>query len=457
MSFKKIFPWFIMAMMTAMTTFTSCSDEDEPDNPNSVTHKVELTTSYSDNGVSIELSPYIDVKDIARYSYNIVESGIYMMVDGKPSTTDMQPLNKWIDNVAVEGSLLSFSFTPSTGENRYAIVDVTLTKDNGNQVIINTTIYQEGKKADEPVPGGDEISYSMRLSIVSSTGEDLLDPATPYNLCGSGIHWSLNNSYPPSGTLAENPRRDEATGMRYVTVSRTFDNETVDREDSYVIYWAMGVNTATITVSEADAEGNRTYTIDGGDPQTLVKDKLITLVTPPAENLHYKPYNVLFQCADIKGNLTDSFYITVTDDEQNKYYPSATAGAPAYSWVMPAGGFVCPFFLTEEEQDVTFSGVRIPSSLSTIYGSEIEFNAKNLFVLGNFDQTRPMYKTFIITLWSKEGDIVKAGYDIRLVNEVRQIANFKMMHFHVYLNGEDMTGEDGSTGIITLKEQTPSA
>lgn len=236
MSFKKIFPWFIMAMMTAMTTFTSCSDEDEPDNPNSVTHKVELTTSYSDNGVSIELSPYIDVKDIARYSYNIVESGIYMMVDGKPSTTDMQPLNKWIDNVAVEGSLLSFSFTPSTGENRYAIVDVTLTKDNGNQVIINTTIYQEGKKADEPVPGGDEISYSMRLSIVSSTGEDLLDPATPYNLCGSGIHWSLNNSYPPSGTLAENPRRDEATGMRYVTVSRTFDNETVDREDSYVIY-----------------------------------------------------------------------------------------------------------------------------------------------------------------------------------------------------------------------------
>ncbi len=457
MAEKKLFLWLLTALMAV--TFAACSDKDEPDGPDSVSYTIETTTSYKDNNAVIDLSRYVDSNDISGFRYDVTESGTFTMVDGKPVASGAASAERWIDDVTLDGDHMVISFTPSVGENRYAVIDVTFNKKDGSQVVVKATVYQEGKKGDEPGPSAEDLSYSLRLSIVSSDGKDLLNPLTPYNLVGSGISWVLNNSYPPSGTKAENPATDEATGMRYVTIRGNVDDSTVNRSDTYVVYWAEGVNSASIVVSEADGEGLRTYSLNGAEPQPLEDGRLITLTTPSGDDFRYKPLNVIMQCADIKGNLTDAFYITATDDDNNEYEPSATPGAPAYDWKEDIAGiwFTGPLCLTEDAVDAAFTGVRIPSALYNLVGNEVEFNANNLFVLGNFDQTEDMDKSYLISLLDKEDGYRKAVYRIRVVNEVTQIANFKVKHFRLYLDGKDVTRDYLNTGVLTLMEQPLSA
>lgn len=451
MTYKNILPRFMMVLM-AVLTLAACSDKDEPGNIDTVTHYINARASFRDYRQQIDYTPYIDIEDVTKYEFAIIETGSFVIVDGKPITRKMDSVDNWVTDNKVAFDFLFIFFSSNFDENRYAVVNAIFTKNDGSKVVLNITLFQEGKKR-IPVPEGADYSYTLRISVIAADGSDLLDPDHPYTICGDGLSWFLNGSFPESATSAEHPLTDETTGLKYVTIDRAVKSGQYNLPDIYLLSWALGINSVTLEVSEADAEGGRTYTIDGGESQPLEKDGLITLVTPPAESLHYKPLAIPIRVEDVQGHPTDRLYLTATGADGVEHTAPAIPGNPIYYRQPAPGGPIWPFLLADEEPELTYYGLFVPYDFLDIYGSRhIEYKKGSLYALGEYASTKPFDETFTIKLKTKDGDLTHGTYTVRIVNYVKQIANYKKSSPTVTING-DMT-DFGLNSYITLREQS---
>lgn len=458
MTYKKILPRFIMALMSVVAvTLPSCSDNDEPDSSERGIIKIEKTARFSDRDAAIELSAYgIDLSEIVKADYNLKETGSFTTVNDKPVLSPGNlPDPEWLTaGVDKQFECIYCEFSPNLDEthHRYAIFEMKLTKDDGSRVVVNVTLYQEGK--DTTLPAGVDRSYTMRISVVADDGSDLLDPAHPYTIWGKehGLGIDISGEWPDFCLKAEAPLIDEATGRRYIPVERTFAPESLNLPEKQRISWGLFANKAVVVVSEADTEGQRTYTIDGGEPKPLEKDGLITLVTPPAESLHYKPLAIPIKVLDVNGNPTDRLYLTATGADGVEHTAPAIPGNPVYSRQPAPGGSIWPELLADDEPEITYYGLFVPYDLLDIYGSRpIEYKKGSLYALGEYDSTKPFEETFTIRLKTKDGDWTHGTYTLRIVNEVSRVANYKKSSTTVYIN--DAPTGISSSDYITLAEQ----
>lgn len=452
MTYRNILPRFMMVLMAALT-LAACSDKDEPGNVDTVTHHIDLRASFRGDRELIDYTPYIDIEDVAEYEFVITETGSYTIVDGKPVTRKMDTVDNWVRGNIVTFDYVYLDFSANYDENRYAIVNAVFTKNDGSKVIFNITLYQEGKRP-IPVPEGVDYSYTLRVSVIADDGSDLLDPAHPYtiygNLYGEGI--SIIGSFPEIFFDAETTLIDEVTGLRYIPVEHSFPPGSINLPDIHRFAWGLYANHAVVEVSEADAEGRRTYTIDGGEPRPLENDGLITLVTPPAESLHYKPLAIPIRVVDVHGHPTDRLYLTATGADSIEHTASTMPGNPVYSREPAPGGPIWPLYLADEEPELTYYGLFVPYEILTLGGTPIEYKKGSLYALGEYDSTKPFEETFTIKLKTKDGDRTHGTYTVRIVNYVKQIANYKKSSPTVTING-DMT-DFGLNSYITLREQS---